>query len=319
MLRVCRDAWHDASPSRWWPGSRSPRAPPRAGRSRRRPRASRASPCSRSRSTARGRSATSSSSLADLLDDAPRGERSGARARGRRGARERGRPRRRAHRGDGAAHRARRSAPTRSWPGSLTELAGRYSLDVQAWSRPTRPRRTRTLVFTAEGEHELLDRVNELADRVLEVAGGAPRPGPDRRGPDRGRAPSELGAELPKRLRLQRGGHVRERRRPRGPRARCARCRASRPPTSRRSAVRAGVVVIYRARPDRAADPGEPRSRSPATRSRRCRCAATGASRRTRSRRASRPSRASRFNPAPVAVGRARDLRASASSATSAC
>src|SRR5688572_23329763 len=56
--------------------------------------------------------------------------------------------------------------------GSLTELAGRYSLDVKVVPRDAAAA-TRTLVFTAESEQELLDRVNELADRVLEVAGGA--------------------------------------------------------------------------------------------------------------------------------------------------
>jgi outer membrane protein insertion porin family len=59
--------------------------------------------------------------------------------------------------------------------GSLTELAGRYSLDVKV--TPIEPRvPTRTLVFTAQDDDELLDRVNELADRVLEVLGtGTPR------------------------------------------------------------------------------------------------------------------------------------------------
>lgn len=56
--------------------------------------------------------------------------------------------------------------------GSLTELAGRYSLDVKVVPRVPGAA-TRTLVFTAESEQHLLDRVNELADRVLDVAGGA--------------------------------------------------------------------------------------------------------------------------------------------------
>jgi outer membrane protein insertion porin family len=58
--------------------------------------------------------------------------------------------------------------------GSLTELAGRYSLDVRV--TPVEPAQPgRTLVMTAEREDELLARVNELADRVLaEVVGVAP-------------------------------------------------------------------------------------------------------------------------------------------------
>jgi len=58
--------------------------------------------------------------------------------------------------------------------GSLTELAGRYSLDVRVTpAEPAQP--GRTLVVTAEREDELLTRVNELADRVLaEVVGVAP-------------------------------------------------------------------------------------------------------------------------------------------------
>jgi outer membrane protein insertion porin family len=59
--------------------------------------------------------------------------------------------------------------------GSLTELAGRYSLDVKVTPIDARDP-TRTLVFTAQDDDELLDRVNELADRVLEVLGtGTPR------------------------------------------------------------------------------------------------------------------------------------------------
>lgn len=59
--------------------------------------------------------------------------------------------------------------------GSLTELAGRYSLDVKVTPIDAREP-TRTLVFTAQNDDELLDRVNELADRVLEVLGtGTPR------------------------------------------------------------------------------------------------------------------------------------------------
>ena len=54
--------------------------------------------------------------------------------------------------------------------GSLTELAGRYSLDVKVTPIEAREP-TRTLVFTAQNDDELLDRVNELADRVLEILG----------------------------------------------------------------------------------------------------------------------------------------------------
>ncbi len=59
--------------------------------------------------------------------------------------------------------------------GSLTELAGRYSLDVRV-TPVTSTFAARTLAYTAGGDEELLDRVEELADRVLEVVGtGAPR------------------------------------------------------------------------------------------------------------------------------------------------
>jgi outer membrane protein insertion porin family len=58
--------------------------------------------------------------------------------------------------------------------GSLTELAGSYSLDVRV--TPAAPAQaSRTMVVTADREDELLARVNELADRVLgEVVGVAP-------------------------------------------------------------------------------------------------------------------------------------------------
>jgi outer membrane protein insertion porin family len=60
--------------------------------------------------------------------------------------------------------------------GSLTELAGRFSLDVRV--TPVREGEAlRTLAASAAGEEELLARTNELADRILEVlAGGADRP-----------------------------------------------------------------------------------------------------------------------------------------------
>jgi outer membrane protein insertion porin family len=57
--------------------------------------------------------------------------------------------------------------------GSLTELAGRYSLDVRV--TPVEAAFTsKTMVFTADGEDELLDRVNELAERVVAVVTEAP-------------------------------------------------------------------------------------------------------------------------------------------------
>jgi outer membrane protein insertion porin family len=52
--------------------------------------------------------------------------------------------------------------------GSLTELAGHYSLDVRvtpALSQVT----TRTMVVAAQGDDELLDRVNELAAQILAI------------------------------------------------------------------------------------------------------------------------------------------------------
>jgi outer membrane protein insertion porin family len=59
--------------------------------------------------------------------------------------------------------------------GSLTELAGRYSLDVRV--TPVREGGTsHSLAFTARDDDELLDRMNELADRILGVlAGASPR------------------------------------------------------------------------------------------------------------------------------------------------
>jgi outer membrane protein insertion porin family len=87
--------------------------------------------------------------------------------------------------------------------GSLTELAGRYSLDVKVVPAEEEAP-ARTLVFTAEGEPQLLDRVNELADRVLEVAGGASPAGQVAEVRVEG-VDEALAAELPKRLRLRRG------------------------------------------------------------------------------------------------------------------
>jgi outer membrane protein insertion porin family len=50
--------------------------------------------------------------------------------------------------------------------GTVTELAGRYSLDVRL--TPAEPlAASQSLVFTANGEEELLSHLNELADRVV--------------------------------------------------------------------------------------------------------------------------------------------------------
>jgi TolB-like protein len=59
--------------------------------------------------------------------------------------------------------------------GSLTELAGRYSLDVRV--TPVREGvSSHSLAYLAQGDDELLDRMNELADRILGVlAGESPR------------------------------------------------------------------------------------------------------------------------------------------------
>ncbi|MEN8183376.1 MAG: POTRA domain-containing protein, partial [Myxococcota bacterium] len=54
--------------------------------------------------------------------------------------------------------------------GSLAELAARYSLDVRV--TPVAGGSSRSLAFTASGEDELLDRMNELADRILEILSG---------------------------------------------------------------------------------------------------------------------------------------------------
>jgi outer membrane protein insertion porin family len=52
--------------------------------------------------------------------------------------------------------------------GSLTELAGQYSLDVRVTPAAS-PVSTRTMVLAARGDDELLDRVNELAAQILAV------------------------------------------------------------------------------------------------------------------------------------------------------
>ena len=58
--------------------------------------------------------------------------------------------------------------------GSLTELAGHFSLDVRV--TPGDPQvASQSMVFTAESEEALQDRVNELADRIIAIASGASR------------------------------------------------------------------------------------------------------------------------------------------------
>jgi len=54
--------------------------------------------------------------------------------------------------------------------GSLTELAGHYSLDVRVTPVDSLVA-TSTMVFTAENDDALLDRINELASRVLSIVG----------------------------------------------------------------------------------------------------------------------------------------------------
>jgi len=59
--------------------------------------------------------------------------------------------------------------------GSLTELAGHYSLDVRVTPVESKVS-TSTMVLAAQGDDELLDRVNELAGRILGIVerGAAP-------------------------------------------------------------------------------------------------------------------------------------------------
>lgn len=57
--------------------------------------------------------------------------------------------------------------------GSLTELAGQFSLDMRITPVQT-AFTSKTMVFTASGEDELLDRVNELAERVVSVVTATP-------------------------------------------------------------------------------------------------------------------------------------------------
>jgi outer membrane protein insertion porin family len=60
--------------------------------------------------------------------------------------------------------------------GSVTELAGSYSLDVRVAPAGERVP-TRTMVFTANGDAELLERVAELSDRVVGIVSGDSAPG----------------------------------------------------------------------------------------------------------------------------------------------
>lgn len=57
--------------------------------------------------------------------------------------------------------------------GSLTELAGHYSLDVRVTPVDS-SFASQTMIFTAEGDDELLDRVNELAERVIALVTRGP-------------------------------------------------------------------------------------------------------------------------------------------------
>jgi outer membrane protein insertion porin family len=58
--------------------------------------------------------------------------------------------------------------------GSLTELAGHFSLDVRVTPRDPQVA-SQSMVFTAESEDGLQDRVNELADRIIALASGGSR------------------------------------------------------------------------------------------------------------------------------------------------
>jgi outer membrane protein assembly complex protein YaeT len=69
--------------------------------------------------------------------------------------------------------------------GSLTELAGHYSLDVRVTPVESRVA-TSTMVLSADDDDELLDRVNELSDRILDIVDG--------RSPAEPVAPAEVGA-----------------------------------------------------------------------------------------------------------------------------
>jgi len=58
--------------------------------------------------------------------------------------------------------------------GSLTELAGHFSLDVRVTPRDPQVA-SQSMVFTAESEEALQERVNELADRIIALASGTSR------------------------------------------------------------------------------------------------------------------------------------------------
>ncbi|MCA9503342.1 MAG: outer membrane protein assembly factor BamA [Spirochaetaceae bacterium] len=80
--------------------------------------------------------------------------------------------------------------------GSLTELAGRFSLDVRV-TPADRGAASKSLVLTADSERELLDRVGELAERVVAaVRGGVPDRVVDVRFEGAGGIEAELEAQL---------------------------------------------------------------------------------------------------------------------------
>jgi len=78
--------------------------------------------------------------------------------------------------------------------GSLTELAGHYSLDVRVTPAESRVA-TSTMVLSADGDDELLDRVNELSGRILGIV-GEPAPAAAEAPPA-----AEVAPELPVELR----------------------------------------------------------------------------------------------------------------------
>lgn len=60
--------------------------------------------------------------------------------------------------------------------GSVTELAGSFSLDVRVAPAGERVP-TQSMVFTANGDAELLERVGELSDRIVGIVSGETAPG----------------------------------------------------------------------------------------------------------------------------------------------
>ena len=161
------------SPLRRSPRRRA-REPPRAGRAAGGAAAHRRA--ARSGSTARSRRAPRASSLADLLTRGSRRSAACACSTSTAVREPRGRARRRAQRRHAARASRASSASTRSSPAALTELAGRYSLDVRRHrasagaaerARRCSPRRARRSCST---------RVPSIAERVVEhVVGGAAR------------------------------------------------------------------------------------------------------------------------------------------------